>query len=72
MVYDIRNERDAAPLADGIDPNVQDATLVVSIVDWVFAEVLRLYHNASADEAKSMVDSIFVRNAPSCKTLQGS
>lgn len=28
VVYDIRNNRDAAHLADGIDPNLQDATLV--------------------------------------------
>ena len=29
VVYDIRNNRDAAHLADGIDPNLQDATLVI-------------------------------------------
>src|SRR5215469_1746683 len=38
LVYDIRNKRDAAHLADGIDPNLQDATLVVATIDWVLAE----------------------------------
>src|SRR2546425_26603 len=50
LVYDIRNKRDAAHLADGIDPNLQDATLVVSVIDWVLAEFLRLYHNVTPDE----------------------
>src|SRR6202167_5186796 len=29
VVYDIRNKRDAAHLVDGIDPNLQDVTMVV-------------------------------------------
>ena len=28
VVYDIPNKRDAAHLTDGIDPNVQDVTIV--------------------------------------------
>ena len=39
VVYDIRNKRDNAHLADGIDPNLQDASLVVAILDWVVAGV---------------------------------
>src|ERR1051325_6501420 len=30
VVYDVRNNRDAAHLGDDIDPNLQDATLVIS------------------------------------------
>src|SRR5262245_20866053 len=48
VVYDIRNQRDAAHLADGIDPNIQDATLVISNLDWILAEFVRLYHNVQA------------------------
>ena len=64
LVYDIRNKRDAAHLADGIDPNFQDATLVVSAIDWVLAELIRLFHTVSANEAKVIVDDIVVRRAP--------
>src|SRR2546428_666764 len=35
LVYDIRNKRDEAHLADGIDPSLQDATLVISTINWV-------------------------------------
>src|SRR5262245_61147135 len=44
VVYDVRNSRDAAHLADGIDPNLQDASLVIGNIDWVLAEFVRLYH----------------------------
>ena len=64
MVYDIRNKRDAAHLADGIDPNKQDATLVASTVDWVLAEFVRLYHAISADEAQELVENLVTRRAP--------
>jgi len=64
VVYDIRNSRDAAHLADGIDPNLQDATLVVSVLDWVLAEFVRLYHGASPDQAQRIVEDLVTRRAP--------
>lgn len=71
LVYDIRNNRDAAHLADGIDPNKQDATLVVSAIDWVLAELIRLYHNISADAAHRVVDDIVERVAPIIQDFAG-
>ena len=72
LVYDVRNKRDAAHLADGIDPNLQDATLVVSTLDWVLAEFLRLYHKVSANDAKAMVDDIVTRTAPIVQDFGGA
>lgn len=71
LIYDVRNSRDAAHLADGIDPNVQDATLVVSVSDWVLAEFVRLYHNVSADEAQRIVEHIVTRDAPVIQEFDG-
>jgi hypothetical protein len=71
LVYDVRNKRDAAHLADGIDPNLQDATMVVSVLDWVLAEFIRLYHNVSADVAQSLVDEIVTRVAPVVQDFNG-
>ena len=71
LVYDIRNKRDAAHLADGIDPNLQDATLIVGVIDWVLAEFIRLEHNVSADEASKMVDGIVTRVAPIVQDFAG-
>lgn len=71
MVYDIRNKRDAAHLADGIDPNVQDATLVVSVLDWVLAEFVRLHHAVSADKAQEIVENTVTRVAPTIQDFAG-
>jgi hypothetical protein len=51
VIYDIRNGRDAAHLADDIDPNLQDATLVISNIDWALAEFVRLYHDVRRGSA---------------------
>ena len=71
VVYDIRNNRDAAHLADGIDPNFQDAALVVSVLDWVLAEFVRLYHSMPANEAQKIVEGLVARKAPAIQEFAG-
>lgn len=71
VVYDVRNKRDNAHLADGIDPNLQDAGLVVSILDWVLAEFVRLYHAVLPNVAQDMVANIVTRVAPAIEDFDG-
>lgn len=71
LVYDIRNKRDAAHLADGIDPNLQDATLVVAVLDWILAEFIRLHHSVTADEASAIVDDLVAKDAPLIQDFDG-
>ncbi len=71
VVYDIRNNRDAAHLADNIDPNFQDSTLVVYVLDWVLAEFVRLYHTVPANEAQDIVESLVTRTAPVVQDFAG-
>lgn len=71
VVYDIRNGRDVAHLGDDIDPNIQDATLVVSVLDWVLAELVRLYHKVTASEALLMVNEIVQRKVPAIQEFSG-
>lgn len=71
IIYTIRNTRDVAHLGDGIDPNLQDASLVVHVMDWVLAEFVRLYHSVSADEAQRMITEIVVREVPAIQTVRG-
>ena len=71
VVYDIRNSRDTAHLADNIDPNLQDSTLVISILDWVLAEFVRLYHTVPSNEAQAIVESLVTRRAPVVQDFAG-
>ena len=71
LIYDIRNKRDVAHLADGIDPNLQDATLVIGNMDWVVAEFVRLYHGVSADQAQSIIEDLVTREVPAIQEIDG-
>jgi hypothetical protein len=64
VIYDIRNNRDAAHLADGIDPNLQDSSLVSATMDWVLAEFVRLARGVSPDRAFALVKAITIRRIP--------
>jgi len=71
VIYDIRNNRDAAHLADGIDPNTQDATLVMANLDWVLAELIRIYHGVSAENAQDIIERLVTRKAPAVEDFDG-
>lgn len=71
LIYDIRNKRDAAHLADDIDPNLQDATLVVGNMDWVFAELVRLYHDVPADDAQTIIETLVTKEVPAVQEIAG-
>lgn len=64
VIYDIRNNRDAAHLADGIDPNLQDSYLVSSCLDWVLAEFLRLAGTSSPNDAQRLIEGITIKRTP--------
>lgn len=71
LIYDIRNKRDAAHLADGIDPNLQDATLVIGCMDWVVAELVRLHHGVTADDAQAIIEDLVTKEVPAVQEING-
>lgn len=71
LIYDIRNKRDVAHLADGIDPNLQDATLVVGNMDWVLAELVRLFHGVSPDHAQEIIENLVSKEVPAVEEIDG-
>lgn len=71
IIYDVRSNRDAAHLADGISANIQDSSLVAGAADWVLAEFVRLYHSVPPDEAQRIVDDLVRRSAPSVEDFDG-
>lgn len=71
LIYDIRNRRNTAHLRDNIDPNLQDATLIVTTMSWVLAELVREYHNVPAAEAQELIEAIVTREVPMIQELGG-
>lgn len=71
LIYDIRNRRDVAHLGDGIDPNVQDASLVIRNMEWVLAELVRLYHSISAAEAHAVINDLISKEVPAIQVFNG-
>jgi hypothetical protein len=71
LIYDVRNKRDVAHLADGIDPNQQDATMVIRNMEWVLAELVRLFHNVSPAEAHGIITDLVSREVPLIQVFDG-
>lgn len=71
LIYDVRNKRNVAHLTNGIDPNQQDATLVVRTMDWVLAELVRLFHNVSPAEAHGIIADLVSKDVPLIQVFDG-
>lgn len=71
LIYDVRNKRDVAHLADGIDPNQQDATMIVRNMEWVLAELVRLYHKVSASDAHGIIVDLISKDVPLIQEFDG-
>jgi hypothetical protein len=71
LIYDVRNKLDTAHLTDGIDPNMQDATLVVHNMEWILAELVRIYHTVTADEAHALIRDLVSKEVPMIQVFDG-
>ncbi|WP_139179743.1 hypothetical protein [Curtobacterium sp. MCBA15_007] len=71
LIYDIRNRRNTAHLRDTIDPNLQDATLIVSTMSWVLAELVREFHSMPAADAQELIEAIVTREVPMIQEFGG-
>jgi hypothetical protein len=71
LIYDIRSKRDAAHLGDDIDPNEQDATLVVRNMEWVLGELVRLFHDVPPEEAHAIIENLVSKEIPLVQVFDG-
>ena len=60
-LYDIRNNRGVGHAGAEVDPNYMDATIVLAAAKWLLAELVRLLHTLSIDEATAIVDGFVER-----------
>jgi len=63
-LYEIRNNRNVGHVGADVDPNHMDATVVHSMVKWIMAELVRIFHAISPEEATAVVDALTEREVP--------
>lgn len=60
-LYDVRNNRGVGHAGAEVDPNHMDATAVLYTSKWLVAELVRLLHALTTEEATAVVDSLIQR-----------
>lgn len=63
-LYEVRNNRGVGHVGGDVNPNHMDATLVLSLSNWILAELVRVFHNLKINDAKKIVDSLVERRVP--------
>ena len=60
-IYNIRNRRGVGHLSGDINPNKADALLIVTISEWVLAELYRINYTISLPKAQELVNNLVTR-----------
>ena len=63
-LYEIRNNRGVGHVGGDVDPNHMDATAVLSLSNWVMAELVRVFHSCTTHDAQRLVEAIVERRVP--------
>lgn len=70
-LYEIRNNRGVGHVGGDVDPNHMDAACVLQMSKWVVAELIRVFHNVSTQEASAAVDALSDRDLPLIWQIDG-
>lgn len=71
VLYDFRNNRGVGHIGGDVDPNFLDATAVYAMSSWVLAELIRVFHSVSTEEAQEAVDALIERKHPLIWEFEG-
>ncbi len=63
-IYGIRTRRNVGHVNGDVNPNFADSTLVMTVCDWVLAELVRITFQCNIDRAQAMVDDLLQRKIP--------
>ena len=63
-LYEVRNNRSVGHVGGDVDPNEMDASLVLNGTTWVMAELVRVLHQLSIEDAQQIVDALVERKTP--------
>ena len=57
-LYEIRNNRNVGHVGGDVDPNHMDSMMVLSMANWIMAELVRAFHGLKITEAQQVVDTL--------------
>lgn len=60
-LYEIRNNRNVGHVGGDVDPNHMDAVCVLHMAKWVMAELIRIFHKITLEEASAKVEALSER-----------
>lgn len=63
-LYEVRNSRNVGHVGADVDPNRMDASVVLGLSQWIMAELVRIFHSVSTDEAARVVEGLIERTSP--------
>jgi hypothetical protein len=63
-LYEVRNNRGVGHVGGDVDPNAMDAAFVVASARWILAELIRVLHSVSIEEAQKAVDELSQITSP--------
>jgi len=63
-LYEVRNNRGVGHVGGDVDPNHMDATCVLAMSKWLLAELVRVFHNVSTEQATAAIDALVERTLP--------
>jgi len=55
---EIRNNRNVGHVGGDVDPNHMDSMMVLSMANWIMAELVRVFHGLKITEAQQVVDTL--------------
>lgn len=62
FLYEVRNKRGAGHVGGGeINPNHMDSLVVLNLVRWIMAELIRMLHGTDIETAKLVVEKLTTR-----------
>jgi len=63
-LYEIRNSRNVGHVVGDVNPDFMDSSAVVSMSSWILAELVRVFHDITTDEAQGVVSELSERRLP--------
>jgi hypothetical protein len=64
VLYEIRNNRGVGHVGGDVDANHMDAEAVQGMASWLMAELVRIFHDVTTEEAQRTVDALVERKIP--------